>query len=99
MPAATLALRASDNAKFLVVINDLLVDAGGCWKKEGPDGTTGPIVVIGGDIENRGTINLKGVSTGQEQVILAGCHQTLRGSADIVFQTLRSFDEVHGRRR
>jgi hypothetical protein len=85
-----LALRASDNARFLVVINDLLIDAGGFWKKEGPDGTTGPIVVIGGDIENRGTINLKGVSTGQEQVILAGCHQTIRGSADIVFQTLRS---------
>ena len=86
----TLALRASDNGRFLVVINDLLVDAGGVWKKEGPDGTSGPIVVIGGDIENRGTIDLKGVNTGHEQVILAGCHQTISGNADIVFQTLRS---------
>ena len=87
----TLALRKSDTERFLVVINDVTVDAGGSWKKDGPDGTTGPIVVVGGDIRNSGTIDLKGVSTGQEQVILAGCSQRLSGSADIVFQALRSF--------
>lgn len=86
-----LALRNSENGKFLVVVNDVMVDVGGSWTKEGQDGTAGPIVVIGGDIRNFGTINLKGISTAQEQVILAGVHQTLGGSADMFFQTLRSF--------
>ncbi len=86
-----LALRNTEKGKFLVVVNDLTVDAGGAWTKEGPDGTSGPIVVIGGDIRNAGTIDLKGVNTSQEQVILAGVCQRLSGSSDIVFQTLRSF--------
>jgi hypothetical protein len=86
-----LALRRTEAAKFLVVVNDLTVHAGGAWTKEGPDGTAGPIVVIGGDIRNSGTIDLKGVNTAQEQVILAGCNQRLSGSADMTFQTLRSF--------
>lgn len=86
-----LALRAADKGKFLVVVSDITVEMGGFWTKAGPDGTTGPIIVVGGDIRNDGTIDLKGVNTGQEQVILAGCRQTLSGSADMVFQTLRSF--------
>ncbi len=85
-----LALRKSESGKFLVVISDVVVDAGGFWTKEGEGGATGPIIVIGGDIRNAGTIDLKGVNTGQEQVILAGVHQTLGGTADMSFQTLRS---------
>jgi hypothetical protein len=86
-----LALRTTEGGKFLVVVNDVTIDAGGAWTKEGEDGTAGPIVVVGGDIRNSGTIDLKGVNTAHEQVILAGVHQTLSGNADIVFQTLRSF--------
>jgi hypothetical protein len=86
-----LALRRTETNKVLIVVNDLTVDAGAFFTKEGPDGTTGPIVIIGGDIRNCGTIDLNGVNTAQEQVILAGVHQTLGGTADMAFQTLRSF--------
>lgn len=85
-----LAMRKSDNGRFLVVFNDMHVEAGGVWNREGDEGERGPMVVIGGDVENHGTIDLRGVSTGQEQVLLAGCQQTLRGSAEVVFQNLRS---------
>jgi hypothetical protein len=85
-----LVLRKDDNGRVLTVLTNMIIDAGGEFNTAGSAGEPGPLVIIGGNIVNHGTLDLRGVSAGHEQVILAGMCQTIRGSAFSVFQNLRS---------
>jgi hypothetical protein len=85
-----LVLRRDDSGRVLTVVTNLIVDAGGEFNTAGSAGETGPLVIIGGNIVNHGTLDLRGVSAGHEQVLLAGICQTISGSAISVFQNLRS---------
>jgi hypothetical protein len=86
-----LVLRKDDNGKVLSVASNVVVDAGGEFNTAGAAGETGPLVIIGGNIVNHGVLDLRGVSAGHEQVILAGMCQTITGGALSVFQNLRAF--------
>ncbi len=85
-----LVLQKADNGTALTVVTNVIIDAGGEFNTDGAAGETGPVVIIGGNVVNHGTLDLRGVSTGHEQVILAGLCQTISGSAFSVFQNLRS---------
>jgi len=85
-----LALRGSDTGKFLGILTDLTIESGGVFGTAEGEGPNGPIVLIGGNILNNGTFDLRGVCAAQEQVVLVGCHQVIRGANQIVFQNLRS---------
>lgn len=86
-----LVLRKADDGKTLGIVTHLVVQAGATFGIAGSAGANGPIVAIGGNITNHGVIDLRGVSTGHEQVILAGINQTIGGTREVIFQNLRSF--------
>ncbi len=85
-----LVIRKADNGKTLTIATNLMVELGATFGTAGSYGSNGPVVKIGKNIENHGVIDLRGVSSGHDQVVLTGSCQTIGGTAQVVFQNLRS---------
>ncbi len=55
-----LIIKKSDNGKKLTIANDLFIEEGGTFNIAGSIGDNGPVIYVGGNIENNGTFNLQG---------------------------------------